>query len=526
MSDSEWEQATPVANGARHSANGVGGSPSPVSSPPGEDAGAGYRAARRRKAQLVDPTRVDRLPPHSVEAEQGVLGCVLLGGRDTFMEACETITRPEMFYDLRHRGIWETFLAMDAANIPMNDLIAVQQRLKDNNQLEAIGGLAYLMELPDKVPSAANLTYYTAIVVEKFALRSRISLCTEFVGQAYEHQGAVDTLLESFERDVLNLADSAEASLVVPMKDRVMTAISTIENAFEHRNHGLMSGLQTHFSYLDKKTTGPHPGQLWLIGGRPSTGKTSLLVSMMLNMAIKGKLKIGFLSLEMSGEEITLRMLCNLARASMKQIHSGMISKRDKSAIVAAVPALAGAGIYIDDTPALTPQGLRMRGRRLVSRYGCDALFIDHLAEISDPVFRGDEMKDAKAAVSAARWLSKILKVPVIAAQQLNREFEKDKTKRKPRMSDLRGHGANEQMADLIGILYRDYQREEENNADFDDDADVWLNTLEICKQRNGPTGPVQFVFDRPTMRYEDATYNSGNRADGARRAKQQEEEL
>lgn len=468
----------------------------------------------------------DRLPPHSVEAEQGVLGCVLVGDKNTFLEAIEAIKSPRDFYDLRHQSIWSALVEMDAQNKPTNDLSIVHQFLKDRNKLEDAGGLAYVAELPDKVPSAANLGYYTGIVAEKSALRSRIALCTEFVSRAYEYQGEVDRLFEEFERDVLNLGDVAESSPVIPMPERVKECIASIETAFEHRNKGLMSGLQTHFSYLDKKTTGPHPGQLWLIGGRPSTGKTSLAVTMILNMAIKGLLKVGFLSLEMTGAEITLRMLCNLARASMKQIHSGMISERDKSALITAMPSLAKAPIYIDDTPALTPQGLRVRGRRLVSRYGCQVLFIDHLHEVIDPAHRGDEMKDAKAAVIAAKWLAKVLKVPVIALAQLNREFEKEKGRRTPRMSDLRGHGANEQVADLIGIIYRDVSREKEatQDGDYDENSDRWLNTLEICKQRNGPTGPVQFVFDRPSMRYEDATFNTGNYAGGVKRAMQQEE--
>jgi replicative DNA helicase len=188
-----------------------------------------------------------------------------------------------------------------------------------------------------------------------------------------------------------------------------------------------------------------------------------------------------------------------------------------------ALPILAKAAIFIDDTPALTPQALRMRGRRLVSRYGCQILYIDHLHEIIDPAHRGDEQKDAKAAVIAAKWLAKVLRVPVVALAQLNREFEKEKGRRTPRMSDLRGHGANEQVADFIGIIHRDHKREEENNADYDENSDVWLNTLEVCKQRNGPTGPVQFVFDRPTMRYEDATFNTGNYASGAKRKEQEE---
>jgi replicative DNA helicase len=477
--------------------------------------------ARRREKGRLDPD-THRLPPHSIEAEHGLLGCVLLGGRETLLEATEFIRHPDDFYDLRHRAIWLAVLRMDERNEPINNLIAVQQTLRDSNELEGVGGLAYLSELLDAVP--ADFDFYAVTVRDR--ARSRRMLRALIRGQAmiHEEQADIPLALDAIERAVLDANDEPEGGVVIPMIERARLAIAAIDLAFEHRNKGLMSGLQTHFSYLDKKTTGPHPGQLWLIGGRPSTGKTSLAVSMILNMAVKGQLKVGFLSLEMSGEEITMRMLCNLARANMKQIHSGMITERDKNALMDALPILAKAAIFIDDTPALTPQALRMRGRRLVSRYGCQILYIDHLHEVIDPAHRGDEQKDAKAAVIAAKWLAKVLRVPVVALAQLNREFEKEKGRRTPRMSDLRGHGANEQVADFIGIIHRDHKREEENNADYDENSDVWLNTLEVCKQRNGPTGPVQFVFDRPTMRYEDATFNTGNYASGQKRQEQQDE--
>lgn len=478
---------------------------------------------RREKGKLLDPLKVDRLPPHAPEAEQGLLGCILLGGRDAFMEALECIRHPSDFYDLRHRTVWEAMLALDEAN-QQPDPLLVYQRLRDIQRSEEVGGLSYLSELQQLCGAPSMVEHYGGIVRDKARSRRMLMALVDGVSRIYEQQADVPAALDNIERSVLEANAEPEGGVVIPMFDRARLAIEAIETAFEHRNKGLMSGLQTHFSYLDKKTTGPHPGQLWLIGGRPSTGKTSLAVSMILNMAIKGLLKVGFLSLEMTGEEITLRMLCNLARANMKQIHSGMITERDKSAITAAVPLLAKSGIYIDDTPALTPQGLRMRGRRLVTRYGCQILFVDHLHEVLDPAHRGDEQKDAKAAVIAAKWLAKVMKVPVVALAQLNREFEKEKGRRTPRMSDLRGHGANEQVADFIGIIHRDYKREEDNNADYDENADIWLNTLEVCKQRNGPTGPVQFVFDRPTMRYEDATFNTGNYVGGAKRQEQQEE--
>lgn len=480
---------------------------------------------RRARASLTHAVNGSQLPPHSVEAEAGVIGCVILGGRDTFGEAQDLIRHPNEFYDLRHRLIWQEFLEMDEEDAPI-DNVTLGIRIRDNERGRQMGGLEYVFGLADQVPSSAAIAYYATQVHLYSRLRRMQAALVYGITEIEESKpGSEGLTLDRIEQSVLDANSEDATSEVVSMSELIREQIDRIEVAFEHRNQGLESGIATGFGYWQKKAGGLQPGNLYLVGGRPSTGKTSLAVTAILNIAKRG-VKVGFLSLEMTRGEIALRMLCNEGRANMRQIHSGMITERDKTGIIAAAGVVCRLPVFIDDTPSLTPAGLRVRGRRLVRRFGAQLLVIDHLHEIVDPDHRGDEQKDAKAAVTAAKWLAKVLNVPVLALAQLNREFDKEKTKRKPRMSDLRGHGANEQMADFIGILYRDYDREKESDQNVDENADVWLNTLEICKQRNGPTGSVWFVFDRPTMRYEDATLNTGNMYDAERKRMEQEEML
>ena len=463
-------------------------------------------------ARKPSPPNGDRLPPHSDEMERGFLGSVLLGGQASMVEALEWVRQPGDFYDLRHRLVWETLLALDTEGTPP-EITLLTARLRLEKRIEEVGGPAYVSELLEATPGAFNLAHYGAGLKELARRRRVLTALANGTGQIHA-AGHDAELLDRIEQSVIEANTDPGSSTVKPMVERVKTAIATIQTAFEHRNQGLVE-MATGFTYLDKKTTGLHKGQLWLIGGRPGTGKTSWMVTLLLHLAVKAKVSVGFLSMEMTAEEITLRLLCNYAGACFRQIHSGMITEGDKNKLIAAAAAVATAPIFIDDTPALTPQQMRNRARRLVSVHGAQVVGIDHLSEVSDPAHKGDENKDSKAAVASAKWIARSLKVPVVALQQLNREFAKEAGKRKPRATDLRGHGTNEQVADVIGILFRDYDREREasNTEDVDEHAETKLVTMEICKQRNGPTGEVHFVFDCPPMKYFDCDTSGGGGA-------------
>ena len=476
-----------------------------VDSPPGS-APADFKKARRKKADLADASRVDRLPPHSIEAEQGVLGCVLLSPNECLNDCIEKFkSGPEVFYDLRHRSVYETLVEMWDKKKAI-DLITLQQTLKDRNQLEGVGGLSYLASLPDAVPSAANLMYYVEIVREKFVLRRMISACTTVVGQAYDHQGEVDGLLDEVEKDILAISQERIENKSIAIKDLVRTAINTIEDY--HQRQGMLTGLGTGFPDFDKMTSGLHEGEMIVIAARPSMGKTSLAMNIAESVALDQKLPVGVFSLEMTAESLVLRMLCSRARVNLRNIRDGFLAERDFPKLTGAAGKLANSPLFIDDTPGLSILQLRAKARRMHQQHGIKLFVIDYLQLLHSTSRRAENRQQEIADISSGvKALAKELKVPVIVLAQLNREIEKEKN-RKPRMADLRESGAIEQDADLIGMLYKPAVDDEDGGGESAQDA-VPVN-LVIAKQRNGPTGDVALTFLKSYTRFESAAKISG----------------
>src|SRR5438552_7340490 len=322
-----------------------------VESSPGI-AAVDLKKSRRKPQSLADPLKVDRLPPHSVEAEQGVLGCALLSPNECLGECITKLkAASEVFYDLRHRTIYEVMVEMYDRKEGI-DTTTLQQRLKDRQQLEAVGGLAYISSLPDAVPSAANLDYYVSIVREKYILRKMIQTCTEVVGRVYEHEGEVDALLDEVERDILHISESRVESSTNTIKELVHTAITTIENF--HQRQGMLTGVGTGFLDVDKMISGFHEGEMIVIVARPSWGKTSLAMNIAEHIAIELRLPVGVFSLEMTAESLVLRMLCSRSRVNLRNIRDGFLAERDFPKLTGSAGKLAGAPLYIDDTPALS----------------------------------------------------------------------------------------------------------------------------------------------------------------------------
>lgn len=466
-----------------------------------------FRKARRKKAELADPAKVDRLPPHSIEAEQGVLGCILLSPQDCVGE-CITLFKAgsEVFYDLRHRSIYEQIVEMYDKKEAV-DLITLQQTLRDRNQLDGVGGVAYLASLPDAVPSAANLLYYVDIVREKFVLRRMIGTCTEVVARAYEHQGEVDELLDEVERDVLKIAEERVDTKSSSIKDLVHGAINKIEEY--HKNQGMLTGIGTGFPDLDKMTTGLHGGEMIVVAARPSMGKTSLAMNIAEHVCIDQKLPVGVFSLEMTAESLVLRMLCSRSRVNLRNITSGFLAERDFPKLTGAAGKLAGAPLYIDDTPGLSILQMRAKARRMHQQHGVRLFVIDYLQLLHSTSRRAENRQQEIADISnGVKALAKELEVPVIVLAQLNREIEKEKN-RKPRMADLRESGAIEQDADLVAMLYRASSDDDDGAAEASQEA-IPVNLL-IAKQRNGPTGDVHLTFLKPYTRFESAAKISGD---------------
>ena len=469
---------------------------------------ADLKKSRRKKAGFSDAaTKVDRLPPHSPEAEQGVLGCVLLSPNECVGQCVEKFkSGAEVFYDLRHQTIFETLVEMYDKREAI-DIITLQQQLKNKKRLEEVGGLAYLNSLPDTVPSAANLSYYLEIVLEKYILRKMIHTCTEVVGRVYEHEGEVDALLDEVERDILRISEARVEGKTDKIKELVKKAISTIEDY--HQRQGMLTGVGTGFADLDKMTSGLHGGEMIVVAARPSMGKTSLAMNIAEHVALEQKLPVGVFSLEMTSDSLVLRMLCSRSRVNLRNVREGFLAERDFPKLTGAAGKLASAPLFIDDSSGLSILQLRAKARRMSQQYGIKLFVIDYLQLLHSTARRAENRQQEIADISnGIKSLAKELDVPVIVLSQLNRELEKDKD-RKPRLSDLRESGAIEQDADVVALLYKPSREDDEGAGGEEQDA-VPVNLL-IAKQRNGPTGDVHLTFLKSYTRFESAAKVSGD---------------
>ena len=473
-----------------------------------------------RSSHTHPKSTVDRPPPHSIEAEQGVLGCLLLDPAEGLNACLEKLREPRQlglpkhergrfgasaysgttfFYELKHQVIFEAMLQLHEVGQGI-DLITLKQFLADSKQLEAVGGVAYLSTLMNSVPSAANLEYYFNIVWDKYLLRKTVRTCTEIVREAYEHEGEVDRLLDEVESRIQAINEERAGESSSTMKDLVKQAVNRIE-AF-HERQGGFSGLPTGFMDLDKMTDGMHEAEMIVIAARPSMGKTSLAMNIVENVALRENVPVGVFSLEMTAESLVTRMICSHARLNFKHLRDGMLNGNDFQRITQTAGKLHKAPLFIDDTPALSILQLRAKARRMHSQHGVKLIVIDYLQLLHSTSRRASDNRQQEVAEisSGIKSLAKELSVPVIVLCQLNREMERDKN-RKPKLSDLRESGSIEQDADLVGLLYRAFSED----GDMSDESDGVPINLLLAKQRNGPTGDVPLVFLKQYTRFEAA---------------------
>jgi replicative DNA helicase len=466
---------------------------------------ADLKKSRRKPStsNTAETPKIERLPPHSIEAEQGVLGCILLSPNDCMGDCIEKL-RPgrEVFYDLRHQTLFQTLLEMFDEKQAI-DVITLQQRLKNKQQMEGVGGLAYLSSLPDQAPSAANLQYYLDIVLEKYLLRKMVQTCTGIVGRVYEYEGEVDALLDEVERDILRIAEDRVSGTTMTIKELVNRAITKIEEY--HTNQGMLTGISTGFVDFDKMTTGLHEGEMIVVAARPSMGKTSLAMNIAEHVALALKVPVGVFSLEMTADQLVLRMICSHSRVNLRNVRDGFLAERDFPKLTGAAGKMASAPLFIDDSSGLSILQLRAKARRMWQQYGIKLFVIDYLQLLHSTSRRAENRQQEIAEISGGlKALAKELSVPVIVLSQLNRELEKRGPGERPRLSDLRESGAIEQDADLVGLLYR-----ETKNKDGDEEPEVEQDAipvkLYIAKQRNGPTGDVDLTFLKSYTRFESA---------------------
>ncbi len=434
---------------------------------------------------------LDRLPPQNIEAEQSVLGAVLLEN-EALSSVIEMLV-PDDFYKDAHRKIFLAMRDLYEKGEPI-DLITLTEQLSRKEQLESIGGASYLGALVNHIPTSANIKYHSKIVKEKALIRNLIRTATEIVSSGYDENLEVSELLDRAETKVFSLSEKMIKGSFVHVKDILKDTIELVDKLFNKKE--LITGLPTGFTDLDELTTGFQPGDLVVIGARPGMGKTAFCLNMATHVGIESKIPVALFSLEMSKELIVLRMICSEAEVDSKSVRSGYHSKEDYRKLVNAAGRLAEAPIFIDDAFNSVLE-IRAKSRRLKAEHGLGLIIIDYLQ-----LMRGESSFAAREQVisdisRSFKALAKDLSVPVIVISQLNRSCEQRGDNKRPIIADLRESGAIEQDADTILFLYRgDYYKEK--------DAEAGFTELNVAKQRNGPTGLVKLSFFDKYTKFKD----------------------
>jgi replicative DNA helicase len=428
-----------------------------------------------------------RVPPQNTDAEQSLLGGILIDPEA--LNKVVDIVDAEDFYREDHRTIFQMVLELYERNEPI-DIVTVSGIARDKGLIERMGGIANLSRLVDGMPTSANITQYAKMVKEKALLRNIMRTATEIVEKGYEVDTNVDNFIDEAERMIFQIAEKKYKPSFFPMKALVMESMKTIENLSER--HDGITGVPTGFTDLDKMTGGLQASDLIIVAGRPSMGKTSFALNMAQYAALSsdgdGGVPIGIFSLEMSKEQLVMRLLSSEAEVEFFKIRSGGLRDEERTRLGRAAGKLYGAPLYIDDTPALSVLELRARARRLKKEHGLELLVIDYLQLMRGRASNLDRREQEISEISRSlKALAKELNVPIIAISQLNRMVEQREDKR-PRLADLRESGAIEQDADVIIFIYRDVVYNKDTKEP---------NTAEIIigKQRNGPVGDVHLTF-------------------------------
>ena len=472
----------------------------------GNGAGRGSAAQNGGRVFPNSPTGsaqdIHRTVPHSVEAEQGVLGSMLISPRETIAECVEKINE-DYFYIPAHETIYTVLVELWNAGQAI-DLITFTQVLRDRNLLESVGGAAFVTSLFTFVPTAANVQYYLDIVRDKYILREIIAAATESVRRAYEEQDEVNNLLDEVEQRIFAVGDDRFKGQMLTMKDQVMEAIESIEKLYERK--GGITGISTGFVEFDRMTSGMHGAEMIVIAARPSMGKTALVMNIAEHVAVQEKLPVGVFSLEMSSQQLVQRLLCSRARVNLQKVRDGFLAERDFPSLTAAASKLAEAKIFIDDSAGLSILELRAKARRLRAQHDVQLLIVDYLQLLRSTSRRAQDNRQLEISEISGgiKGLAKELKIPIIVVAQLNRQPEA-RSGGKPRLSDLRESGSIEQDADLVGLLVRPeiYEEDEEARAEKAGEAE-----LIIAKQRNGPVGEIPLTFLKEFTRFETRARN------------------
>ncbi|MFP4194030.1 MAG: replicative DNA helicase [Desulfosalsimonas sp.] len=442
-----------------------------------------------------DPS-LQKLPPQNIEAEESIISAVLLDN-NILLDILDILT-PEAFYKSAHQKIFAAITELFAQDEPI-DLVTLSEHLKSKNQLDSAGGAVYLAKIVDTAPVPANAVHYARIIRDKALLRNLITTATDIVQKCYDEFGSTDDLVDSAESALFDIADQKQKQNFYPISKIIESNIDTLEA--RQGNKSLISGVPTGFKKLDQLTSGFQASDLIIMAARPGMGKTALALNIARHAAVEGEIPVAMFSLEMSKEQLSLRLLCSEARIDSARVRDGFFNEQDWYSLTNAAGTLSSAPIYIDDSPELTSLDIKTKTRRLKREKGVGMIIVDYLQLVRPR--RSYERRELEISEMSRtlKGLAKELDLPVLALSQLNRRLEERSDKR-PQLSDLRESGALEQDADLVIFIYRDeVYNPDENNPNKN------LAEIHLAKQRNGPTGTCSLVFKGEYTKFENLAY-------------------
>ncbi|MEI7473848.1 MAG: replicative DNA helicase [bacterium] len=442
-------------------------------------------------AEHIIEKKLEKLPPQSLEAEQAVLGALLVNPI-AITRVIETL-KADSFYKQAHKVIYSVVISLYNGNEPI-DVVTVSEQLRDMGKLDMVGGRSYINDLALSVITTANIEYYAKIISEKHIRRELIRANSEIVTMAFE-ENEIGSLLDFAEHEIFSIAQGKASNDLVPVKDFVMTCYSQIEMRYNNRDE--IIGVPTGFYDLDNMTAGLQPSDLIILAARPSMGKTAFCLNIAQEVGIRKKIPVAIFSLEMSKEQLVQRMLCSEAEIDSNRLRTGHMQTEDWGRLANAMGVLSDAPIFIDDSAGATVLDIRAKCRRLAMEHGnLGLVIIDYLQLMEGPEGKNDRVQVISAISRGLKNLAREIKAPVIALSQLSRAVESRQIK-KPMLSDLRESGSIEQDADIVMFIYRDEYYNQEN-TDLKGKAEII-----IAKQRNGPVGSVELLFQSNITKFK-----------------------
>jgi replicative DNA helicase len=449
-------------------------------------------------AEVATPTRT---LPHNLEAEKSVLGAILIQN-EAFNHAAELIDSGDFFRDA-HRRIFEKMVTLSERGDAI-DFVTLKEELSRGGDLDEVGGPAYIASLADGVPRSANVEYYAKIVKEKSTLRSLIHSANKILADAYDAEEEPDLLLDEAERSIFAIAEDRIRAGFTPLRDLVQGSFAAIERLQQHK--GMVTGVPTGFIDLDEMTSGLQPSDLVLVAARPSMGKTSFVLNIAQHIGTTTDMTVGIFSLEMSKEQLFMRMLTGEARIDAHRFRTGYLNEKDYGKLSHALGTLAEARVFIDDSASIGVLEMRAKARRLKAEHGLNLIIIDYLQLMSGRGRFESRQAEIASISRSLKGLAKELSIPVVALSQLSRASE-TRADHRPQLSDLRESGALEQDADVVMFIYREEQYRD-SDGNHNQEAEGTAEII-IGKQRNGPIGTVKLAFVKEHTRFENLAHGA-----------------